>query len=222
MYEPAVHTCRSSATQDSNLILTLASRSSSWSSAPPTSAPSSILSLSLTPSCFLPISVLLTQTWRCISFYGASKGGGEQERLSKKAAWDQKTFTSRLWVGFFASLGKENKKPATKMIQYESWGGKLWTPNWLRNSVLAPVKEIMLYEGEKVLAFFPYEIHFLKIGKIHIQAQSLCLKKLKLEPFWGKNPLWCQSGYSCLSRPGLGSTDWDHSLWWLHFSPPVK
>lgn len=79
--------------------------------------------------------------------------------------------------------------------------------------------------GEKCWLFFLCEIHFLKIGKIHIWLnffKSSCLKFFKLEPFWGKNPLWCQSGYSCLSRPGLGSTDWDHSLWWLHFSPPAK
>lgn len=53
-------------------------------------------------------------------------GGFERERQSRKAAWDQKTFTSRLRVGFFAALGKENKKKnlLQKVIQYESRGGE--------------------------------------------------------------------------------------------------
>lgn len=151
--------------------------------------------------------------------------GGEQERLSRKAAWDQKTFTSRLRVGFFAALGKENKKPATKMIQYESRGEKIVNSQLASRLRFSSCQRDYALWGGKVLASFPCEIHFLKIGKIHIWLnffKSSCLKKLELEPFWGKNPLWCQSGDSCLSRPGLGSTDWDHSLWWLHFSPPAK
>lgn len=148
---------------------------------------------------------------------GPAKGAGNGNGWVKRRRGIKRRLRVGCELDSLPRLGRKIKNLLQKWFSMNHEGGKLWTPNWLHNSVLAPVKEIMLYEGEKVLAFFPCEIHFLKIGKIHRQAQSLCLKKLKLEPFWG-----CQSGYSCLSRPGLGSTDWDHSLWWLHFSPPVK
>lgn len=126
---------------------------------------------------------------------GPAKGGGNRNGWVERRRGIKRRLRVGCELDSLPRLGRKIKNLLQKWFSMNHEGKKLWTPNWLHDSVLAPVKEIMLYEGGKVLASFPCEIHFLKIGKIHIWHnffKSSCLKKLELEPFWGKNPLWFQ------------------------------
>lgn len=143
---------------------------------------------------------------------GPAKGaGGEQERLSRKAAWDQKTFTSRLRVGFFAALGKENKKPATKMIQYESRGEKIVNSQLASQLRFSSCQRDYALWGGKSAGFFSLWNSFFENWKNPHLAQlfqKFVLKKIRTWTVLGEKP-FVMSEWVQLS---LQARSWLHRL----------